>query len=309
MLKGAKIKPSLGSNNRTKKLLHEGKLGEKSTSKILYEGGIRMSFLTLKNVSHYYFSPTGYTKALDAISLSIHEGEFVSFIGPSGCGKSTILSLLGRLLQQTEGEIILKDSPLLSSSLPIGYMLQQDYLFPWKTILENILIGPKINKQLTENTIKHAQKLLKEVNLAHTEQDYPNELSGGMRQRIALVRTLMTDPEILLFDEPFSALDYVTKLKLENTVAKLMKTYHKTVILVTHDLGEAISMSDRIILMESSPGKIAKIFDVPIELRKTEPFFVRRHPKYQPLFDEIWQHLDYEFTKPEGSVAINEENH
>lgn len=250
-----------------------------------------MAFLTLDNVSHYYFSTTGYTKALENISLSIEEGEFVSIIGPSGCGKSTILSIIARLMEQTEGQIKLKNEALTDSSLNIGYMLQQDYLFPWKTVMDNILLGPKINEQITDQTKIRARQLLADVNLRDTEDDFPSELSGGMRQRIALVRTLITNPEILLFDEPFSALDYVTKLKLENLVAKLMKSYNKTAILVTHDLGEAISMSDRIFLMESAPGRIAKTFVVPEELRNEAPFFVRRHPKYQPIFDEIWNHL------------------
>src|SRR5690625_1393743 len=149
-------------------------------------------------------------------------------------------------------------------------MLQQYYLFPWKTIIDNIMLGPKISQQLSDGMLDRAHQLLEEVNLSHTEDDYPSELSGGMRQRISLVRTLINDPEILLFDEPFSALDYVTKLKLENLVAQLMKTYHTTAILVTHDIGEAISMSDRIILMGgSSPGKMVQIFEIPDELRDT----------------------------------------
>lgn len=267
-----------------------------------------MTFLTLDQVSHYYFSPSGYTKALDTISLSITEGEFVSIIGPSGCGKSTILSIIARLMKQTEGEIKIKNELLTTSPFNIGYMLQQDYLFPWKTIIDNILLGPKINNQLTAETKTRARELLSEVNLQHTENDYPSELSGGMRQRVALVRTLITNPEILLFDEPFSALDYVTKLKLENLVAKMMKTYHKTVILVTHDLGEAISMSDRIFLMDTSPGKIIKTFTIPEELRKEEPFYVRRHPKYQPLFDEIWQYLNKDTASERKGMTSNERN-
>lgn len=250
-----------------------------------------MSFLTLENVTHYYFSKTGSTKALENVSLSIDEGEFVSIIGPSGCGKSTILSIISRLMQQTEGTIKLNDEAINDSSLNIGYMLQQDYLFPWKTILDNILLGPKISKKISKDTIQTAKELLSEVGLSHTKDSYPEALSGGMRQRIALVRTLITNPDILLFDEPFSALDYVTRLKLENLVARLMKAYDKTAILVTHDLAEAISMSDKIFLMEANPGRIAKIFTVPEEIRKEIPFFVRRHPKYQALFDEIWGHL------------------
>src|SRR5699024_2364338 len=146
-----------------------------------------MSFLTLENVTHYYFSKTAYTKALDNITLSINEGEFVSIIGPSGCGKSTILSIISRLMKQTEGVIKLNDEAINDSSLKIGYMLQQDYLFPWKTILENILLGPKISGEVGRDTIHSAKQFLTEVGLSHTENNYPSELSGGMRQRIALV--------------------------------------------------------------------------------------------------------------------------
>lgn len=250
-----------------------------------------MTFLQFQNVSHHYFTSTNYTKAIEDITFTVDQGEFVSIIGPSGCGKSTILSLVARLLKQTDGTITINHEPISSSKTEVGYMLQEDYLFPWKTIFNNILLGPKIQKQMTSETIRQARQLLSDVQLTHIENNHPTELSGGMRQRVALVRTLMTDPEILLFDEPFSALDYVTKLQLENTVAKLMKSYRKTAILVTHDLSEAISMSDRIILMDPSPGKIKKIFNVPETLRKTEPFYVRRHKDFQSLFDHIWQQL------------------
>src|SRR5690625_2246866 len=250
-----------------------------------------MPFLTLDRVSHYYFSPTNYTKALEDISFSATEGEFISIIGPSGCGKSTILSIIARIMEQTEGQIYIQDQELMHSSVQIGYMLQQDYLFPWKTIIDNILLGPKINENITDITISDAKKLLQDVHLSGTEDQYPTELSGGMRQRVALIRTLITNPDILLFDEPFSALDYVTKLKLENIVAEMVKRYKKTTILVTHDLGEAISMSDRIILMDAKPGRISKVFEVPEAIRHVEPFYVRRHEAYQPLFDHIWQHV------------------
>src|SRR5690625_3718432 len=172
--------------------------------------------------------------------------------------------------------------------------------------MDNILLGPKINEAITDETMDLAHNLLEDVNLTHKKNNYPSELSGGMRQRIALVRTLITNPEILLFDEPFSALDYVTKLKLENLVAKLMKTYHKTAVLVTHDLGEAISMSDKIFLMEPSPGRIAKTFEVPGELREEAPFFVRRHPKYQPIFDEVWQHLSDDMSEDSKGRSTHE---
>lgn len=255
-----------------------------------------MSFLSLEEISHYYFSPTDYTKALENISFKMEEGEFISIIGPSGCGKSTILSIIAQILTQTEGNVYIKEQNIMQSSVRIGYMLQQDYLFPWKTIIDNVLIGPKINETITSNTMGEVKQLLDDVDLPGIETKYPSELSGGMRQRVALVRTLITDPDILLFDEPFSALDYVTKLKLENTVAKLAQQYHKTSILVTHDLAEAISMSDRIILMDANPGSIQKIFDVPETIRHIEPFYVRRHEEYQELFDYIWQYVSGDIT-------------
>ncbi|RKQ29563.1 ABC transporter ATP-binding protein [Oceanobacillus halophilus] len=251
-----------------------------------------MSFLTLEHVSHHYFSKTDYTKALDDISFSLKEGEFVALLGPSGCGKSTILSIIAGIMKQTVGNVLLEKKPIDESELAIGYMLQQDYLFPWKTIIDNVLLGPKINNKSTDELRNNAIKMLQEVGLSNVQDSYPSSLSGGMRQRVALVRTLINDPKVLLLDEPFSALDYQTKLKLEDLVGKLLKNYHKTAILVTHDIGEAIAMSDRILVMNANPGSIAKTFEVPIELRQSLPLTVRKHPKYQVLFDKIWEELD-----------------
>lgn len=251
-----------------------------------------MSYLTLNNVSHHYFSKKGFTKALSGVSFSMEEGEFISIIGPSGCGKSTVLSLIAGILKHSSGEILFNEQPIYQSELEIGYMLQQDYLFPWKTIMENMLIGPKVKKLNLKEAKQTALKLLDEVRLKDVADSYPDSLSGGMRQRVALVRTLMTNPNILLFDEPFSALDYQTKLRLENSVFELLKKHHKTAILVTHDIGEAISMSDRILLMGQNPGTIKKTFEVPIEIRNEIPFRVRRHHKYQGLFDKIWKELN-----------------
>lgn len=261
-----------------------------------------MSFLSLEHVTHHYFSKHSYTKALENVSFSVKEGEFVGLLGPSGCGKSTILSIIAGLIKQTEGAVHLHQEPLQKTKLAIGYMLQQDYLFPWKTILDNVLIGPKIAGTIADDTAERALTLLNEVGLSGVSSAYPDSLSGGMRQRVALVRTLMTDPKILLLDEPFSALDYQTKLKLEDLVAELLQAYHKTSILVTHDIGEAISMSDRILLMSANPGKIAQVFEVPIELRNEKPFLVRRHPKYQMIFDKVWEALNKNETKTSQSI-------
>lgn len=263
-----------------------------------------MTFLTLDNVSHHYFSRNGYTKALENVSLTLNEGEFISLLGPSGCGKSTLLSIIAGIMEQTTGEVYLKKKPVRKSDMEIGYMLQQDYLFPWKNILDNILIGPKIRHRDTKETIERALRLLDEVGLENVSHLHPSSLSGGMRQRAALIRTLINDPKLFLLDEPFSALDFQTKLKLEDLVANLLKTYHKTAILVTHDIGEAIAMSDRIFMMDANPGTIANVFDIPTEIRNETPLKVRNHPKYQELFDKIWDELEEKETSLEGGGSL-----
>jgi NitT/TauT family transport system ATP-binding protein len=251
-----------------------------------------MSFLSVENVHHSYFTPKTVTDALKDISFEIQEGEFISLLGPSGCGKTTMLSILSGLLSPTEGTVMIEGVKPSSLTSSIGYMLQQDYLFPWKTIEENILLGLKLKKQLTNHSKEMTLKLLKEIGLDGVEKQYPRQLSGGMRQRVALVRTLAINPKILFLDEPFSALDYQTKLKLEDLVFKTLKSYKKTAVLVTHDIGEAISMSDRILLFATKPGRLYKTFVVPDELREIRPFEVRSKDAYSVLFQEIWKELE-----------------
>jgi len=251
-----------------------------------------MVFLEIENIHHTYFSPKTATTALENITLSIEEGEYISFLGPSGCGKTTLLSIIAGLLKPTAGTIKIDGIDVKEQKSMIGYMLQQDYLFPWKTIEENILLGLKIMNKYTEENRKNTFELLKEMNLGNVEKQYPRELSGGMRQRVALVRTLSTNPKILLLDEPFSALDYQTKLKLEDLVFQILKEYNKTALLVTHDIGEAIAMSDRIFLLKANPGEIAQTFLVPEELTSITPFAARQHPKYSELFQKIWEELN-----------------
>jgi NitT/TauT family transport system ATP-binding protein len=251
-----------------------------------------MNFLTIHNINHTYFTKETMTTALKEITLSIEEGEFISFLGPSGCGKTTLLSIIAGLIQPSEGEIVIDGKKVVKPDSSIGYMLQQDYLFPWKTIEENILLGPAITHSLSEEKRDMAIQLLQEMDLVNVEKSYPNQLSGGMRQRVALVRTLMTEPKILLLDEPFSALDYQTKLKLENLVSSTLRNFNKTALLVTHDIGEAIAMSDRIFLLAANPGRIAKTFLVPQELRELQPFDARQHSAYSTLFQTIWKELD-----------------
>lgn len=252
-----------------------------------------MGFLEVSSLDHTYFTETRASEALSGINLTIEEGEFVSFLGPSGCGKTTLLSLIAGLFPPTSGKISLEGKPVLDDHVrKIGYMLQQDYLFPWKTIGENVTLGLKLIKEEEAASKAKATALLNAVGLSGTESLYPRQLSGGMRQRAALARTLAVDPAILLLDEPFSALDYQTKLKLEDLVSETLKSFGKTAVLVTHDIGESIAMSDRIYLFAASPGRVHKTFTVPEELRKLTPFHARNHSAYSSLFQTIWKELE-----------------
>lgn len=251
-----------------------------------------MSFLSIQDIQHTYFSKNTATTALSPINIDIEEGEFISFLGPSGCGKTTLLSIIAGLFPPTEGTILLEGKPIKETIDKIGYMLQQDYLFPWKTIEENILLGLKLTNHLNDATRRKTLNLLRKIGLADVENQYPKQLSGGMRQRAALVRTLATEPKILLLDEPFSALDYQTKLNLEDLVFETLKSFGKTAILVTHDIGEAIAMSDRIYLFSAKPGKIHKMFMIPEELRTLTPFVARSHESYSKIFQDIWKELE-----------------
>lgn len=249
-----------------------------------------MSFLTIDHVSHSYFSKEHATSALSDVNLTMEEGEFISFLGPSGCGKTTLLSIIAGLFPPTIGNVLIEGQSNHNRS--IGYMLQQDYLFPWKTISENITLGLKLLKHESEDAKIKALELLESVGLTGVENQYPRQLSGGMRQRAALARTLAVDPKILLLDEPFSALDYQTKLRLEDLVSITLKSFGKTAVLVTHDIGESIAMSDKIYLFASNPGRIHTTFEVPEELRSLTPFEVRNHHAYNALFQTIWKELE-----------------
>ncbi|MEH7442584.1 ABC transporter ATP-binding protein [Bacillus sp. JJ1122] len=251
-----------------------------------------MDFLTLRGIHHTYFTKTSAVTALNDISLDVQEGEFVSFLGPSGCGKTTLLSIIAGLIEPTDGQIALEGKSVKDAADKTGYMLQQDYLFPWKTIEENIFLGLKISGTLNDVRKKDVLNLLGQMGLGNVESLYPKQLSGGMRQRVALVRTLATEPKLLMLDEPFSALDYQTKLKLEDLVATTFKAFEKTAILVTHDIGEAIAMSDRIFLFSPRPGRLHKTFIIPEELRTLRPFEARNHPLYNELFQVIWKELE-----------------
>ena len=243
-----------------------------------------MSILTIKNLNKIYHTKTSETKAIDNFSFELNENEFVAIVGPSGCGKSTILNILANLDNKSNGEIILKDN------IKLGYMLQQDALFNWKTVLDNCLLGLEINKM---NNKDYVSKLLNTYGLKDFINSYPNNLSGGMRQRVALIRTLATKPDILLLDEPFSALDYQTRLKVSDDVYNIIKKEKKSAIMVTHDIAEAISMADKIIILSKRPSVIKKIIDINLTDKST-PINNRKAKEFAYYYDLIWKEIDYD---------------
>ncbi|MBT9281344.1 MAG: ABC transporter ATP-binding protein [Hydrogenibacillus schlegelii] len=250
--------------------------------------------IALDGVDLIYVTDRGAQMALKDVSLRVASEEFVTLVGRSGSGKSTILSLIAGLLEPTRGTVRLAGAAVRGPSPRVGYMLQQDTLLPWRTILGNVLYGIELRRRVTPEDVERARALLEEVGLAGVEKKRPHELSGGQRQRVALVRTLMTGADVLLLDEPFSALDYTTRLKLQNLILAVMRRYRKTVLLVTHDIAEAIALSDRIYVLGDRPGRIRAHFPVPDDLARKMPLERRHHPAFQAAFQSVWQALDAE---------------
>ncbi|OXM16495.1 ABC transporter ATP-binding protein [Paenibacillus herberti] len=247
--------------------------------------------LELRSVSHVYVGRQGASLAVEDMSLMVARGEFISLVGPSGCGKTTVLSLLAGLFPPASGQILMGGRPVEKPSAKVGYMLQQDCLLPWRTIRDNAALGLQIGGVSTAQAHAAAERLLEEVGLAGTGTRYPGELSGGMRQRVALARTLAPNPEVLLLDEPFSALDMHIKMQLEDLVQATLRKLGKTAVLVTHDLAEAAAMSDRVLVLGRDPGHIRTELQVPEELRVLPPTEARKHPAFQAVFDALWEEM------------------
>lgn len=246
--------------------------------------------LEINNVKFVYHTKANETTALDNLNFDIKSNEFVSIVGPSGCGKTTILSLVAGLLKPTEGTILLEEKPIEKISSNVGYMFQRDNLFDWISNLNNITLGLKIQHKLTPESKQYAIDLAQKYGLSSFLNHYPKELSGGMRQRIALIRTLSTRPKILLLDEPFSALDYQTRLSVQNDVYDIIKSEKKSAILVTHDIAEAICMSDRIIILSKSPAHVKKEVILDFD-KKLSPFERRNTPIFHEYFNTVWEEL------------------
>lgn len=243
------------------------------------------NILELKNIRKIYHSKDGETLALDNINLKVLDEEFISIIGPSGCGKSTLLGIVAGIVSKSFGEIV------TPNDFKIGYMLQDDCLFPKRTVLENAVLGLEIKGLLNDESRKRVVDLLTKYGLGEFINSYPDSLSGGMKQRVALIRTLSLDPDLLLLDEPFSALDYQTRLSLSDDLYRIIKQERKTVIMVTHDIAEAISMSDRIVVLTKRPSTIKSIYDILLD-KKDVPAKNRQDKNFIYYYNKIWKELD-----------------
>lgn len=253
------------------------------------------SGIDIDRVSLRYFTKDREILALEDISLSIQPGEMVSIIGQSGCGKSTLLSMMAGILKPSAGSIRVDGQAVTGPSPRVGYMLQQDYLYEWRSILDNVLLGAEIQKRDLAAAKRRALSLLSKCGLGEFVHSYPRELSGGMRQRVALVRTLVTEPDVVLLDEPFSALDSQTRLAIADEVVEVLRSENKSVVLVTHDIGEAIAMTDRVIVLKRRPGRIKSehLMRFPSAGgKRPSPFEARSLPEFTTYFNTLWDELD-----------------
>ncbi len=250
--------------------------------------------LELRDVGVKYVTLQGETDALSDLSLAVRDGEFVAVVGPSGCGKSTLLSLVAGLVRPTSGTVLVAGQPVTGPSRRVGYMLQEDYLFKWRDVAANVVLGLEVQGRLSAASRARALGLLDKYGLSDFKHHLPRQLSGGMRQRVALIRTLAVDPEVLLLDEPFSALDYQTRLTLQDEIWGILRRESKTTILVTHDISEAIAMTDRVIVLTKRPGRVKTEYAIetgngaaaaPLRRRRESAQFAR-------YFDLIWKELE-----------------
>lgn len=250
-------------------------------------------FVEIKNVSKIYHTLEGETKALSNLSFDVDKGEIIAIVGPSGCGKSTILSIIAGLIKPSSGEVFINGNKVDGTNKNIGYMFQNDHLFHWRTIMENVIIGLEIQNKVNDKSLNHVANLLNTYGLKDFKDHYPNQLSGGMRQRVALIRTLAIEPDLLLLDEPFSALDYQNRLAVSDDITKILRSEGKTAIMVTHDISEAIAMSDKVIVLSNRPASIKSIHTIHLtcDMERT-PIKCREAPEFRHYFNKIWKELD-----------------
>lgn len=249
------------------------------------------NILEVKNIGKKYQNKEGEILALKNVNFRVKKGEFVSIIGPSGCGKSTLLSIIAGLEEKTTGEIYIEGEKVNGISSKIGYMLQMDCLLEWRNILSNTMFGLEVKGKKDNVNKEYVLELLKKYNLYEFKGKYPSELSGGMRQRVALIRTLAVKPKILLLDEAFSALDYQTRIMVTNDIYYILRKEKITAIIVTHDISEAISMSDRVLVLSKRPGTIKDIHKINFGIENRTPINCRESPKFSQYFNTLWKEL------------------
>lgn len=267
-----------------------------------------MSFkLEVKGLDYSYHTMEGETKALSNISFHVNTGEFLCIVGPSGCGKSTLLSLLSGLLVPEHGEILLDGIPIEKGKSGIGYMLQRDHLFEWRTILSNAALGLEIQKKQDSCHMCRLNEMFDAYGLESFSDARPSELSGGMRQRAALIRTLALEPDLLLLDEPFSALDYQTRLSVCDDISSIIRSQKKTAVLITHDLAEAVSTADRILVLTSRPGTIKGELSLHFPDNETSPLKRRNDPEFSSYFNQVWKLLESENTSVQNDSGGEED--
>ena len=247
--------------------------------------------IALRDISLTYQTKEGEVEALRKVSFHVAKGEFVALVGPSGCGKSTLLSVIAGLEQPDGGAVTVCGETVAGPSRRVGFMPQRDQLFSWRTIRDNVLLGLQIRREVDEEHLRHVDGLLARYGLADFARLRPQQLSGGMRQRCALIRTLATDPDLLLLDEPFSALDYQTRLTVSGDIWRIIRSEGKTALLVTHDISEAVSMADRVVVLSRRPATVKKVFDME-KLRQLTPLQRRESPLFSGFFDSIWKELE-----------------
>lgn len=251
-----------------------------------------MALLNINNIKMNYHSLKGETEAIKDISFVVNDKDFLSILGPSGCGKSTLLNIISGLLKQSSGTVTYNNEPIRNNLDKIGYMFQKDHLFEWTSVWNNVILGLKIKGLLTDENIARVEALLDNYDLTKFKDHKPTELSGGMRQKVALIRTLALNPKILFLDEPFSALDYQTRLNVCDEIHQIIKLEGKTVIMVTHDIGEAISTSNRIIVLSKRPSVIKREIEISFKNDPLTPFNRRKESEFKNYFDLLWKELD-----------------
>ncbi|MCH5249591.1 MAG: ABC transporter ATP-binding protein [Lachnospiraceae bacterium] len=247
--------------------------------------------LSLENIYYSYHNLKGETPAISGMSFQVKEGEFLAIVGPSGCGKSTLLSIIAGLLKPESGTLS------FGSPTTIGYMLQHDHLFEWRTIYKNVILGLELNKNLTKENTDYVLQLLKDYGLYSFKDQKPSQLSGGMRQRAALIRTMAVKPDLLLLDEPFSALDFQTRMTVSADIGNIIRKTGKTAILITHDLSEAITLADRVLVLSKRPSCVKYELDVSYDIDRSSPLSIRNTAQYQMYFNLLWKELSDDLSE------------